>query len=75
MFFSHNLTGIVNFPTRITDSSTSAIDNIFLNSTRFEDYLVYPLKNYLSDHDGQIVKINIEFPTFTGGKLEENILI
>jgi len=54
-------------PTRITDSSASVIDNIFLNLTRFEDNLVYPLKNDLSDHDGQIVKINIEFPTFTGG--------
>ena len=68
MLFSHNLTGIVNFPTRITDSSASAVDNIFLNLTRFEDYLVYPLKNDLSDHDGQIVKTNIEFPTFTEGK-------
>ena len=67
MLLSHNLTGIVNFPTRITGSSASAIDNIFFNITRFEDYSVYPLKNDLSDHDGQIVKIKTELPTFSGG--------
>jgi hypothetical protein len=67
MLLSHNLTGIVHFPTRITGSSATAIDNIFFNITRFEDYSVYPIKNDLSDDDGQIVKIKIELPTFNGG--------
>jgi len=66
MLLSHNLTGIINFPTRITGTSASAIDNIFLNITRFEDYSVYPLKNDLSDHDGQIVKIKTELLTIMG---------
>ena len=66
MLLSHNLTNIINFPTRITNSSASAIDNIFLNITCFEDYYVYPIKNDLSDHDGQMVKLKIELPTFFG---------
>ena len=44
MLLSHNLTNIINFPTRITNSSASAIDNIFLNITCFEDYYVFPIK-------------------------------
>jgi len=66
MLLSHNLSGIINFPTRITNVSASAIDNIFLDITRFEDYRVHPIKNDLSDHDGQMVKIKIELPTFFG---------
>ena len=64
MLLMHNLTGIVNFPTRINGASASAIDNIFLNISRFEDYSVCPFINDLSDHDGQIVKIKAVFQTY-----------
>jgi hypothetical protein len=65
MLIMHNLTGIVNFPTRINVTTTSAIDNIFLDISRFEDHSVCPFINDLSDHDGQIVKIKTVFQTCT----------
>jgi hypothetical protein len=65
MLLMYNLTGIVNFPTRINGTSTSAIDNIFLDISRFEDYSVCSFINDLSDHDGQIVKIKTVFQTYT----------
>ena len=57
MLLMYNLTGIVNFPTRINGTSASTIVNIFLDISRFEDYSVRPLLNDLSDHDAQIVTI------------------
>jgi hypothetical protein len=65
MLLIHNLTSVITFPTRIADASALAVDNIFLDTSRYEDYFVYPLKNNLSDHDGQIVKVKIEFQTIT----------
>ena len=38
----YNLTGIVNFPSRINNTSASAIDNIFIDISRFEDFSVFP---------------------------------
>ena len=38
----YNLTGIVNFPTRISNTSASAIGNIFIDISRFEDFSVFP---------------------------------
>lgn len=55
----YNLTGIVNFPTRITNSSASAIDNIFIDISRLQDFSIIPFPNDLSDHDAQILTINI----------------
>jgi hypothetical protein len=52
MLLMYNLTGIVNFPTRINGTSATAIDNIFLEISRFEDCSVCPFINHLSDHDG-----------------------
>ena len=37
MLLMHNLTGVVNFPTRINGTLALAIDNIFLDISRFED--------------------------------------
>ena len=55
----YNLIGIVDFPTRINHTSASTIDYIFIEISRFEDYLVIPVSNYLSDHDAQILIIKI----------------
>jgi hypothetical protein len=65
MLLMHNLTGIVNFPTRINGTLAATIDNIFLDISRFEDYSVCPFINKLSDHDGQIVEIKTVFQTHT----------
>ena len=63
MLLTYNLTGIVNFPTRINGTSFTAIDNIFFDTSCFEEYTVSPLINDLSDHDRQIVRIKAIFQT------------
>jgi len=55
----YNLTAIVNFPTRTNNASATAIDNFFIDISRIEDFLVTPLLNDLSDHNAQILTINI----------------
>jgi hypothetical protein len=55
---SHNFCGVVNFPTRITNSSAATTDNFFIDKCRNEVYSIYPLSNGLSDHDVQILILN-----------------
>jgi hypothetical protein len=50
---------MTNFPTRIGNSSASAIDNIFIDISRLKDFSIIPFPNDLSDHDAQILTINI----------------
>jgi hypothetical protein len=59
LLLMYNLIGIVNFPTRISNTSASAINSIFIDISHFEDYSVIPFSNDLSDHDAQILTINI----------------
>ena len=49
----HNVIGTVYFPTRITTTSATMIDNIFID--RNINYSIHPHINGLSDHDAQIV--------------------
>jgi hypothetical protein len=63
ILLTYNLTGIVDIPTRINHTLSSAIDNIFLDLSRFEDYSVRPFANDLSDHDAQILTIKTLFQT------------
>ena len=49
---TYNLIGTVSFPTRKTNASSSAIDNIFI--TRSKNYIIFPHINGLSDHKVQI---------------------
>ena len=51
----YNLKGIVNFPTRITQTSTTLIDNIFIDKNF--NYSVFPYINGLSDHDAQLLTL------------------
>ena len=51
--------GIVDFPTRISHISSTAIDNIFIDITCYEDYQLIPFINDLSDHDDQVLTIKI----------------
>jgi hypothetical protein len=46
----------VNFPTRTTNTSSSAIDNIFVDRGR--NYTIKPYVNGLSDHDAQLLILN-----------------
>jgi hypothetical protein len=55
---SHNLCNVVNFPTRISNSSATTIDNFFIDKCRKEAYSIYSLSNGLSDDDAQILILN-----------------
>jgi hypothetical protein len=58
MLLSYNLHSLVNFPTRTQKHSSSAIDNIFLNTSQFNNYVITPMFNGLSDHDAQLLTLN-----------------
>ena len=51
---SFNLFSMIKFPTRIFKNSSTLIDNIYVNTYKF-DFSVYPFINGLSDHDAQII--------------------
>jgi hypothetical protein len=34
------------------------IDNIFINTSKYEDYTVCPVIKFLSDHDAQIINLD-----------------
>jgi hypothetical protein len=55
---SYNLTSTVYFPTRIQNNSVTTIDNIFINVSKFDYYIISPLVNGLSDHHAQLIAIN-----------------
>jgi hypothetical protein len=53
---SYSLYSTVTFPTRIFGNSSS-IDNIFINTSKYEDYTICPVIKGLSDHDAQIINL------------------
>ena len=53
LLLSYNLYSIIDFPTRVQNTSATAIDNIFIDVSQFESYTL-PILNGLSDHDSQI---------------------
>jgi UDP-3-O-acyl-N-acetylglucosamine deacetylase len=57
MLLTYNLTSTVNFPTRCQKNSATAIDNIFINTDRKNDYHICPIINGLSDHDAQLITL------------------
>jgi hypothetical protein len=58
MLLFYNLSAIVQFPTRAQSHSSTAIDNIIIDTYKFINYGVFPLYNGLSDHDAQLLTIN-----------------
>ena len=63
---SYSLYSIIDFPTRICNTSQTIIDSIFINKFNNENCLVSPLINSLSDHDVQVLSLfNIITPDVT----------
>jgi hypothetical protein len=58
MPLSHNLSSTVNFPTRVPDNYSSAIDNIFINKSKLKNYKEEHLINGLYHYDAQLIEIN-----------------
>ena len=52
---SYELYSIADFPTRISNTSSTATDNIFMDILKNTNYTINPLPNGLSDHDAQIL--------------------
>jgi len=59
ILYSFNLCSIVNFPTRIRPTSLSTIDNVFIGNSYLNKYDTTSLINGLSDHDAQLLTIQI----------------
>jgi hypothetical protein len=55
---AYYLSHTVNFPTRVQNSSTTAIVNIFIDCARLNSPYTAPIINGLSDHDAQFLMIN-----------------
>lgn len=55
---SYNLTSTIYCPTRIQKNSVTTIISIFINISKFEDYIVSPLINGVVDHNAQLIMIN-----------------
>ena len=51
-----NLKGMVHFPTRITSTSFTSIDNIFID--KISNYTIKPYINGLSDHGARVLNLN-----------------
>jgi len=58
LLLSYKLYSNVNFPVRIYNISITAIDSIFIDKVKYENYSIHPLVNGLSGHDAQIITIN-----------------
>jgi len=58
----YNLVGSVDFPTRLTVTSATAIDNVFIDVSRLHDCVVSPFPNGLSDHDAQFLTFRAWYP-------------
>jgi exonuclease III len=54
---TYNLEYIVTFPTRVTTRSGSAIDNIFLDRSKYNNFTIRPFYNGLSDHDALMLTL------------------
>jgi exonuclease III len=57
LFKTFNLTSIANFPTRICASTSTAINNIFIDIFKYDCYSVSSLHNGLSDYEAQLPTI------------------
>jgi hypothetical protein len=58
---SYNLFSIVQFPTRTYKNSISAIDHIFIDTTKIDIYEVIPVMYGLADYNARIININTSY--------------
>lgn len=63
MLRSQNMRYLVDFPTRVTENSETAIDNFVVKNIGTVNITIEGLITSLSDHDGQLLKIKHENPT------------
>jgi hypothetical protein len=54
---SYSLSSTVCFPTRYQNSSATAIDNIFIDTSKFANYITFPQFNGRSNTDAQFIMI------------------
>lgn len=59
MLAGHNMKFMINFPTRVTSNSETAIDNFLINKQIMGIASVQGVITCLSDHDGQILELSI----------------
>jgi uncharacterized membrane protein len=57
MLNTYNLIQVIDFPTRICPTTVSLIESLFLDRRRKGKFQLYTVLNGLSDHDGQILKL------------------
>ena len=62
LLFAYNMMHTVDFPTKFQNGHSSAIDNIFVDKSRMQSYVIFPLSNALSDHEAQCEILNNFFP-------------
>jgi len=61
---SFNLYSAANFPTRISNISSTTIDNNFIDKNKNKYHSIIPISNGLSDHDAQIIQLrDVDIPT------------
>ena len=46
---------------RVQNDSATAIDNIFIEVSQFENYTVTPIIKGMSDHDAQLLMISTDY--------------
>ena len=61
LLLSYNLTNIINFLTRIQNTSATATDNIFIDVSQFEGCTITPVINSVSDHEAQLLTISTDY--------------
>jgi len=61
LLLSYNLTSIINFQTKVQNTYATAIDNIFIDISQFENYNTTPILNGLTDHYDQLLMISTDF--------------
>jgi hypothetical protein len=61
LLLSRNLTSIINFATRVQNTTAIAVYNIFIGMSHFECYTVTPVLYGLADDDARFLMISTDF--------------
>jgi hypothetical protein len=72
---SYHLTSTVDFPTRVSNTLATAIDNIFINRNINKTFSIIPLPNGLSDHDAQLLTLSrAHFLNFSSSSVTRQLI-